>query len=185
MRLSTRARQAVTAMVDVALHQKAGPVALANISRRRNISVSYLEQMFSELRRSDLVASTRGPGGGYEIARDPAHITVADIVRSVDRLEFKPADRQRAAGAPGDQQCLTPELWTALSRQVIDYLESVSLKMLVDDQPAVESPHAPVRRIEPAAQRVAPSRPQAPNSVFELGRFLAPGADRSAKLNPA
>lgn len=173
MRLSTRARQAVIALIDVALHQRTGPVALAGISRRRGISVSYLEQMFTELRRAGLVESTRGPGGGYEIARSPAAITVADIVRAVDHPEMKPGGRQRAAEAPDGQKCLTPELWMALNRHVIEYLESVNLKMLVDQQP-VERPEArpePVRRAEPA--RAASSRPKAPNSVFELGRFLA------------
>ena len=174
MRLSTRARQAVVALVDVAMHQKRGPVALAGISRRRNISVSYLEQMFTELRRAGLVESTRGPGGGYEIARSPAAITVADIVRAVDHAEIRPVGRQRETEAPDGQKCLTPELWTALNRHVIEYLDSVNLKMLVDQQPIEppEAPPAPARRVEPA--RAAPSRPKAPNSVFELGRFLAP-----------
>lgn len=176
MRLSTRARQAVIALVDVALHQRTGPVALAGISRRRNISVSYLEQMFTELRRAGLVESTRGPGGGYEIARSPAAITVADIVRAVDHTEIKPVGRQRETEAPGEQKCLTPELWTALNRHVIDYLESVNLKTLADQQAidGSETRPAPVRRVEPARERAASSRPEAPNSVFELGRFLAP-----------
>ena len=175
MRLSTRARQAVIALIDVALEQRRGPVALAGISRRRNVSVSYLEQMFTELRRAELVESTRGPGGGYEIARSPASITVADIVRAVDHAELKPVGRQRETEAPGAQQCLTPELWSALNRHVIDYLESVNLKMLVDQQPvqSSETDPVPARRVEPPRERVAPSRPKAPNSVFELGRFLA------------
>lgn len=176
MRLTTRARQAVIAMIDVALLQKGGPVALGGISRRRNISVSYLEQMFAELRRAGLVESTRGPGGGYSVARNCASITVADIVRAVDYAEIKPVGRQRESEAPGGQQCLTPELWTSLNRHVIEYLDSVSLKMLVDEQPvdSSESHHAPVRQVELTRQRVTPSRPMAPNSVFELGRFLAP-----------
>ncbi|HYP82265.1 Rrf2 family transcriptional regulator [Variovorax sp.] len=175
MRLSTRARQAVTAMIDVALQQRAGPVALAGISRRRNISVSYLEQMFSELRRAGLVESTRGPGGGYSLARNSALVTMADIVQAVDRPETKPAERQREEdAASGGQQCLTPELWTALNRHVIEYLQSVTLKTLVDEQPADRSENqAPGRQVQPAGQRIAPSRPRAPNSVFELGRFLA------------
>jgi len=176
MRLSTRARQAVIALIDVALQQRSGPVALAGISRRRQVSVSYLEQMFTELRRAGLVESTRGPGGGYEIARSPSAITVADIVRAVDCADIQPAGRQRDTQAPGGQQCLTPELWNALNRHVIEYLESVSLKTLVDQQP-LESPEArpaPARRIEQARERAAPSRPNAPNSVFQLGQFLAP-----------
>jgi Rrf2 family transcriptional regulator, iron-sulfur cluster assembly transcription factor len=174
MRLTTRARQAVIAMIDVALHQKAGPVALAGISRRRNISVSYLEQVFAELRRAGLVESTRGPGGGYEIARPPANISVADVVRAVDHLQIKPVARQRESEASDGQQCLTPELWTALNRHLIEYLDSVSLKMLVDEQPidSSQNQHVPIRQVESARPRVAPSRPEAPNSVFELGRFL-------------
>lgn len=172
MRLSTRARQAVVALIDVALQQPQGPVALAGISRRRNVSVSYLEQMFTELRRAELVESTRGPGGGYELTRHPAGITVADIVRAVDHTDLKPVGRQRESSDAGAQQCLTPELWSALSQHVIEYLESVTLKMLVDQQPPAELRSAPAR-LEPARERVAPSRPKAPNSVFELGRFLA------------
>lgn len=177
MRLTTRARQAVIAMIDVALHQKAGPVALTGISRRRNISVSYLEQMFAELRRAGLVESTRGPGGGYEIARTPATISVADIVRAVDHLEIKSVGRQQESESSDGQQCLTPELWTALNRHVAEYLDSVSLKMLIDEQPidSSETHHAPIQQVEPARQRVTPSRPEAPNSVFELGRFLHQG----------
>ena len=174
MRLSTRARQAVIALIDVALQQRAGPVALAGISRRRNVPVSYLEQMFGELRRAGLVESTRGPGGGYEIARNPAFITVADIVRAVDHAEIRPVGRQRDTDAPDGKKCLTPELWSALNRHVIEYLESVNLKMLVDQQPAAnpETRQAPPR-LDSAKGRVAASRPKAPNSVFELGRFLA------------
>lgn len=175
MRLSTRARQAVIALIDVALQQRAGPVALAGISRRRKVSVSYLEQMFTELRRAGLVESTRGPGGGYTLARNSSLVTVADIVRAVDRPEAPPAGRQPKDGADGGQQCLTPELWSALNRHVIEYLQSVTLKMLVDQQPddGPGDQQARLRQIQPARQRLAPSRPQAPNSVFELGRFLA------------
>ncbi|MBS0451312.1 MAG: Rrf2 family transcriptional regulator [Proteobacteria bacterium] len=175
MRLSTRARQAVIALIDVSLQQRSGPVALAGISRRRNVSVSYLEQMFTELRRAGLVESTRGPGGGYEIARSPAAITIADIVRAVDHADLQPVGRQRETEAPGEQKCLTPELWSALNRHVIEYLESVNLKMLVDQQPVevTETRPAPGQRVEPARERAASSRPNAPNSVFELGRFLA------------
>src|SRR5215831_11258626 len=127
MRLSTRARQAVIALIDVTLQQRVGPVALAGISRRRHMSVSYLEQMFTELRRAGLVESTRGPGGGYELTRNAASITVADIVRAVDHADLKPVGRQREANSTGAQQCLTPELWSALNRHVIEYLESVNL----------------------------------------------------------
>ena len=175
MRLTTKGRQAVIAMIDVALRQKAGPVALAGISRRQKISVSYLEQMFTELRRAGLVESTRGPGGGYEIARKVGDITVADIVRAVDHLEIEPVGMQRDRSATDGQQCLTPELWSSLNQRVIEYLDSVSLKKLVDDQPGYSSKShdAPAPRVEPTRQRAAPSRPKAPNSVFELGAFLA------------
>ena len=177
MRLTTRARQAVIALIDVALQQRTGPVTLAGISRRRNMSVSYLEQMFSDLRRGGLVESTRGPGGGYTIARKLADITVADIVQAVDQNDLKSPARQEGSEAPGGQRCLTPELWSALRHHVIEYLASVTLKSLVDEQQPINDPGSAQgqgRQAEPVLRRVAPSPPKAPNSVFELGRFLAP-----------
>lgn len=175
MRLTTKGRLAVVAMIDVALHQKSGPVALTAIARRQQISISYLEQMFADLRRHGLAVSTRGPGGGYTIARALGEITAADIVLAVDRMntDAAPGDRARACGA--DDRCLTPELWTSLSQCVIEFLDSVSLQKLVDDQPpgSLRAEGEPARRRAPAREEARPSRPEAPNSVFQLGMFLA------------
>ena len=177
MRLTTKGRMAVVAMIDVALHGKTGPVALAVIARRQRISVSYLELMFSDLRRHGLVASTRGPGGGYTIGRDAAAISVADIVYAVDSSSAEPGQRGFDLVAPDDQRCLTPDLWSSLSQRVVEFLDSISLKKLVDEQIAngvkVE-PHeqAPKRALLPPT-RVPSTRPKAPNSVFELGKFQA------------
>jgi Rrf2 family iron-sulfur cluster assembly transcriptional regulator len=177
MRLTTKGRLAVVAMIDVALHHKAGPIALAVVSRRQRISISYLEQMFSDLRRHDLVASTRGPGGGYTLGRDSAQITVADILFAVDSplSEARRPAGDATAAAPGAQRCSTPELWDSLNRNVVEFLDSVTLRKLADDQIALgvqlreDEPAA--RRAEPVRQPVKPMRPNAPNSVFELGKF--------------
>ena len=97
MRLTTKGRFAVTAMIDLALREAHGPVTLAGISQRQNISLSYLEQLFGKLRRFDIVESTRGPGGGYTLARRPEHVTVADIIIAVD----EPLDATQCGGKPG------------------------------------------------------------------------------------
>ena len=127
MRLTTKGRFAVTAMIDVNRYQQGGPVSLAGISERQDISVAYLEQLFSKLRRGNLVKSIRGPGGGYVLARDAADITIADIVFAVD----EPLDVTRCGGngncAKGSIKCLTHNLWASLNERIIDYLESVTL----------------------------------------------------------
>jgi len=139
MRLTTKGRFAVTAMIDLALRQHAGPVTLAAISQRQNISLSYLEQLFGKLRRHELVESMRGPGGGYSLARLARNVTVADIIFAVD----EPLDATSCGGkndcssghdgkAPG--KCMTHELWATLNRKMVDYLDSVSLQDLVDQQ---------------------------------------------------
>jgi len=175
MRLTTKGRFAVVAMIDVALHHKAGPIALAVISRRQRISLSYLEQMFAELRRHELVAATRGPGGGYALARDSATITVADILFAVDgpQNEGSRAEAAEPATTGNVQRCATPELWDSLNRNVVEFLDSITLRKLADDQLAlgVKLQNETVRRPEPIRQPVKPMRPNAPNSVFELGKF--------------
>jgi Rrf2 family iron-sulfur cluster assembly transcriptional regulator len=138
MRLTTKGRFAVTAMIDLALRQQRGPVTLAAISERQNMSLSYLEQLFGKLRRHELVESVRGPGGGYSLARLARHITVADIIFAVD----EPLDATNCGGKghckvgrrPGAATCMTHDLWTTLNRKMIDYLDSVSLQDLVDQQ---------------------------------------------------
>ncbi len=132
MKLSTKGRYAVMAMVDLAARQNAGAVALSAIAERQNISLSYLEQLFARLRRAGVVKSVRGPGGGYVLARPMAETTVADIVVAVD--EPLRATRCHAAGKgcmPNGEQCLTHDLWDALSHNIHDFLARVTLDDIV------------------------------------------------------
>ena len=149
MRLTTKGRFAVTAMIDLALRHNDGPVTLSGISERQKISLSYLEQLFGKLRRYCLVDSVRGPGGGYCLARPDAQITVADIVRAVD--ETLDATQCGGAGNCKDAECcMTHELWTTLNRKMYEYLESVTLATLVERQKKKLSARQPVvtKRVE-------------------------------------
>lgn len=140
MRLTTKGRFAVTAMVDLALRHGGGPVTLAEISARQKISLSYLEQLFGKLRRRELVASVRGPGGGYRLARDMATVSVAEIILAVD----EPIDATKCAGKENcmdEQKCLTHDLWATLNARIFDYLESVTLQQLVEKQRAQQTSH--------------------------------------------
>lgn len=131
MRLTTKGRYAVTAMLDVALYSEEGPVSLSDISLRQDISLSYLEQLFSKLRRSELVSSVRGPGGGYQLARQLNEICVAEIVDAVNES----VDATLCNGDNNCQHgevCLTHHLWDDLSHQIHDFLSNISLKDLVD-----------------------------------------------------
>ncbi|MEO8100913.1 MAG: Fe-S cluster assembly transcription factor [Betaproteobacteria bacterium] len=133
MRLTTKGRFAVTAMLDLALHGGNGPVALASISERQKISLSYLEQLFGKLRRGNLVESVRGPGGGYNLARSTAQLTVADIIIAVE----EPIDSRQCEGkenCAGDKRCMTHDLWESLNDTVINFLAGVSLADLVETQ---------------------------------------------------
>lgn len=130
MRLTTKGRYAVTAMLDLAIHAHREPVSLADISERQSISISYLEQLFAKLRKRGLVSSVRGPGGGYQLARHGGDIFIAQIIDAVDEL----VDATRCAGEGDCQQgmmCLTHELWTDLSTQIHKFLSSISLEELV------------------------------------------------------
>ena len=130
MRLTTKGRYAVTAMLDLALHNKQGPVSLADISQRQAISLSYLEQLFAKLRRASLVHSVRGPGGGYELDRKPRSIFIADIIDAVN--ESVETTKCRGAGdCQGGETCLTHHLWEDLSDQIHGFLEGISLADLV------------------------------------------------------
>ena len=138
MRLTTKGRFAVTAMIDLAMQHGSGPVTLAEISGRRKISLSYLEQLFGKLRRHHLVESVRGPGGGYNLARDMGEVSVADIMLAVD----EPIDATQCGGKENcddDKKCLTHDLWAALNERIFDYLGGVSLRQLVDSQKAKEA----------------------------------------------
>ena len=131
MRLTTKGRFAVTAMIDLASRQVEGPVTLAGIADRQKISLSYLEQLFGKLRRHKLVNSVRGPGGGYRLARGMDKITVADIIVAVD----EPLDATQCGGKQNchdEQRCMTHDLWTNLNRRMYAYLDSVTLHALVN-----------------------------------------------------
>ena len=133
MRLTTKGRFAVTAMVDLAMSGGERPVTLADISQRQKISLSYLEQLFGKLRRKALVSSVRGPGGGYRLTRPTADVSVGEIILAVD----EPIDATQCAGKENcrdDQKCITHDLWTDLNRHIFDYLSSVSLFDLVEKQ---------------------------------------------------
>jgi len=135
MRLTTKGRFAVTAMVDLGMRQTRGPVTLAAISERQHISLSYLEQLFGKLRRRKLVSSVRGPGGGYRLAQPIQSITVAEIVIAVD----EPLDATQCGGKENcadDKRCMTHELWANLNKKMHEYLSSVSLADLVAQQAA-------------------------------------------------
>ena len=130
MRLTTKGRYAVTAMLDLALHAQKGPVSLGDISDRQSISVSYLEQLFAKLRKGGLVSSVRGPGGGYQLAHLAGEIYVADIIDAVDES----VDATRCGGQGDCQQgvtCLTHELWSDLSDQIHHFLANISLQELL------------------------------------------------------
>ncbi|HPW09396.1 MAG TPA: Rrf2 family transcriptional regulator, partial [Burkholderiaceae bacterium] len=131
MRLSTKGRFAVTAMIDVALREKSGPVPLSEIAVRHQISLSYLEQMFSKLRQHGLVESTRGPGGGYALGHRADSITVADIIGAVEGE----APSETASMATHDSaQDMTQALWDALNSKVEEYMQSITLRSLVLQQ---------------------------------------------------
>jgi Rrf2 family iron-sulfur cluster assembly transcriptional regulator len=141
MRLTTKGRFAVTAMIDLAMQHGSGPVTLAEISGRQKISLSYLEQLFGKLRRHGLVESVRGPGGGYCLAKDMAGVSVSEIILAVD----EPIDATQCGGKENchdDRKCLTHDLWAALNERIFDYLGGVSLRQLVDRERAKESAQA-------------------------------------------
>jgi Rrf2 family iron-sulfur cluster assembly transcriptional regulator len=166
MRMSTKGRFALNALIDLALREPAGPVALASIGSRQRVSLSYLEQLFSRLRRDGVVESTRGPGGGYRLARRADTISVADIVRCVDDSAEEPAD---------DGPDPSAALWRRLNGVVLEHMATVSLDSLVAEQVA-QGAVAATRKAAP----VQPPRPTAgkprllaPNSVFAFGRSFA------------
>jgi len=133
MRLTTKGRFAVTAMVDLSMRQTRGPVTLSAISERQHISLSYLEQLFGKLRRAKLVTSVRGPGGGYCLARPTNAISVAEIITAVD----EPIDATQCAGKENcldDRRCVTHDLWATLNEKMNDYLTSVTLADVVSHQ---------------------------------------------------
>jgi len=130
MKLTTKGRYAVTAMLDLALHDVKGPINLADIARRQDISLAYLEQLFSKLRKNMLIESARGPGGGYRLKRPAAEISVRDVIDAVD----EPVDATRCGGqenCQGELRCLTHDLWEDLNHQISEFLRSVTLGELI------------------------------------------------------
>lgn len=126
MRLTTKGRYAVTAMLDLAFHSQKNPVTLTDIATRQTISLSYLEQLFARLRKAGMVTGVRGPGGGYKLSRDPSLINIAEIISAVD----EPLDSTKCGGkgnCHNNQPCLTHDLWMGLSQQIRTYLEGISL----------------------------------------------------------
>ena len=130
MRLTTKGRYAVTAILDLALHEDLGPVNLTDISKRQGISLAYLEQLFLRLRKEGLITSSRGPGGGYRLRQSRSDISVADVIRAVDEQ----VDATRCGGhknCQADERCLTHDLWEDLSLHITNFLSDISLSDLV------------------------------------------------------
>ncbi|MDM0084284.1 Rrf2 family transcriptional regulator [Variovorax sp. J31P179] len=173
MRLTTKGRFAVTAMIDVALNGRTGPVNLSSIHQRQRISLSYLEQLFGKLRRQGLVESTRGPGGGYSLGRQASAINVAEIILSIeDETELK--NRAQRPDAPGAvHRCTTDELWESVNRRAVEFLESITLQSLVDEQISKGVRAARKNSVPVLPGRVKSPPVNAPNSVFAMGALLA------------
>lgn len=179
MRLTTKGRFAVIAMIDLALHQAQGPVALANISERQRISLSYLEQLFGRLRKNGLVESRRGPGGGYRLRYHLVDVNVADIIKAVD----EPIDTTQCGesecieAANKDGVCLTHRLWETLNYKILEYLMSVTLHDLVNQEssqalaktiPLPETIKTPIKKNR-AKEKPIKNQPVI-NSIFSLGQ---------------
>jgi Rrf2 family iron-sulfur cluster assembly transcriptional regulator len=133
MRLTTKGRYAVTAVLDLALHQDNGPVSLAAISERQQISLSYLEQLFAKLRRNNIVSSTRGPGGGYTLTNNVDEVSVSDIILAVDET-CKVVDCNENDNCHGNYQCLTHDLWQELSNEIRTFLDGITLSEIMSQE---------------------------------------------------
>jgi len=159
MRLTTKGRFAVTAMIDVAMHGTKGPVTLAGVSERQKISLSYLEQLFGRLRRHGLVESVRGPGGGYRLARSPQGISIADVIIAVD----EPIDATQCGGRESCQEdgerCMTHELWTSLNAHIFAFLRGVTLAQLVLQQKKGDVAVLQDHRAQPGGARAVEPAP--------------------------
>jgi len=140
MRLSTKSRYAVTSLLDLVLHSEQGPVSLADISLRQGISLSYLEQLFAKMRRNKLVVSTRGPGGGYSLGDEPANVCIADVISAVDE-EMQVTNKDVLEGATNFEPCLTEQLWEELSDQIQDYLTTISLADMMENEEVQQLSH--------------------------------------------
>nr|WP_207148780.1 Rrf2 family transcriptional regulator [Lamprobacter modestohalophilus] len=148
--MTTKGRYAVTAVLDLAIHQGKGPIALADIAQRQGISLSYLEQLFAKLRKRGLVISVRGPGGGYNLAREARSIYIAEVITAVDEN----VDTTRCGGAhncKSDGPCLTHDLWMDLSDRIYSYLNNISLQDLVERGTEADSARRAKRPLGAAA----------------------------------
>ncbi|MDH3342336.1 MAG: Rrf2 family transcriptional regulator [Gammaproteobacteria bacterium] len=130
MRLTTKGRYAVTAILDLAFHQEQGPVSLAAISERQGISLSYLEQLFSKLRRNEVVVSTRGPGGGYSLKTSAEELSISAIIMAVDE-SVKMSACDSGEGCQNEHRCLTHDLWQDLSNEIKGFLDGITLAELM------------------------------------------------------
>lgn len=168
MRLSTRGRFAITAMIDLALREKGHPVPLSDLALRHGISLSYLEQVFAKLRQHSLVESTRGPGGGYALGFRGDSITVADIIGAIEEVGDPLGVRKGRVGVLN-----TESLWDSLNTAVFEHMRTISLKSLADEQRAqgiqVKQRRRPAKGLMPTPARQTP-RAMVPNSVFALGQ---------------
>ena len=176
MRLTTKGRFAVTAMIDLALREAHGPVTLAGISQRQKISLSYLEQLFGKLRRFNIVESTRGPGGGYTLARPSNEVSVADIIVAVD----EPLDATQCGGKGNchtDEEnhgrCMTHDLWSNLNLKMVEYLSSVTLCDLVQQQ---EGRGIVIKDMRPKKIKIEGTKAEKPAPVLAAKKEVAPKA---------
>lgn len=176
--LTSKARLAVAVMTDLASHSSRGPVALALISARQDISLSYLQQIVGSLRRHALVLAVRGPGGGYSLGRRAEEISLADIISAVDSqaLANEPRDaKARRQNGRGDYGA-SPDMWAVLRARLLECLGAISLKDLVGEQPVdLRAPATPppARRGISSRPVLRPARPSTPNSVFALGAAMS------------
>jgi Rrf2 family iron-sulfur cluster assembly transcriptional regulator len=175
MRLTTKGRFAVTAMIDIGLRVANGPVTLAGIAERQQISLSYLEQLFSKLRRKSLVEAVRGPGGGYTLSRSMDLISVADIITSVDETIDATSCGGKQDCGDGGGMCMTHDLWESLNQHMFKFLDAITLDKLVAEQInngwTVDGKGSGVTRKIVAK----PMQLKAPNSVFNIGSFSSFG----------
>lgn len=154
MKLTTKGRYAVTAVLDLAFHEQDGPVSLADISERQGISLSYLEQLFSRLRRNNVVASTRGPGGGYSLARPDSEISMAEIILAVDESYDATSCGGEGTCSGDSYQCLTHDLWTELSAEIHEFLNGIMLSEMKSRKEVLEVVRRQDSQQEKALNRV-------------------------------
>lgn len=131
MKLTSKGRYAVTAMLDIALNQAKGPITLAMISERQDISLSYLEQIFAKLKKYDLVLSARGPGGGYRLSRNADQITINQVIGAVNE-DLEARKCRGKSNCKGGEECLSHELWSELSCMIEEFLDNVTLQDVMD-----------------------------------------------------